>query len=62
MAPETNTRRRSPIDVFRYLDYRTFLHEIRLLNPEIPVLLEHLPNADEYVLAADYIRSVAAEA
>ncbi|MCW3051937.1 MAG: Xylose isomerase protein barrel [Chthonomonadales bacterium] len=43
------------------LDYRTFLHEVRLLNPEIPVLLEHLPNADEYVLAADYIRSVAAE-
>jgi uncharacterized protein (TIGR02147 family) len=25
MTPETNTRRRSPIDVFRYLDYRVFL-------------------------------------
>ncbi|MFI5307078.1 MAG: TIGR02147 family protein [Polyangiales bacterium] len=25
MSPETRTRRRSPIDVFRYLDYRAFL-------------------------------------
>ena len=25
VAPETNARRRSPVDVFRYLDYRAFL-------------------------------------
>lgn len=44
------------------LDYATLLHEIRVLDPEIPLLLEHLPDAAEYVLAADYIRSIAAEA
>ncbi len=44
------------------LDYTAFLMEIRTLDPEIPLLLEHLPNADEYVLAASYVRSVAAQA
>ncbi len=42
------------------LHYATFLREIRQLSPEIPLLLEHLPDASEYGLAADYIRSVAA--
>lgn len=44
------------------LDYPTFLRELRLLNPEIPLMLEHLPNAAEYVLAAGHIRAMAAEA
>jgi sugar phosphate isomerase/epimerase len=44
------------------LDYPTFLRELRRLDSEIPLLLEHLPNADEYVLAADYIRSIATAA
>ena len=44
------------------LDYSALLHEIRVLDPEIPLMLEHLPDAAEYVLAADYVRSVAAQA
>jgi sugar phosphate isomerase/epimerase len=43
------------------LDYAAFLNEIRNLDPYLPLLLEHLPNADEYVLAADHIRSLAAQ-
>ena len=43
------------------LDYTTFLTELHRLDPEIPLLLEHLPAAGEYDLAADYIRSVDAQ-
>jgi len=43
------------------LDYRTYLTEIDKLHPNIPLLLEHLPLAEEYDLAADYVRSVAKE-
>ncbi len=38
------------------LDYRTFLHE---LDPDMPLLLEHLPSEEEYALAAEHIRLVA---
>ena len=41
------------------LDYRIFLQELNKLDPDTPLLLEHLPNAQEYDLAADHIRSVA---
>jgi sugar phosphate isomerase/epimerase len=41
------------------LDYVTFLRELKKLNADVPVMLEHLPNAEEYRLAAEYIRSVA---
>lgn len=44
------------------LDYAVFLHELRALDPEIPLLLEHLPNPEEYLLAAQYIRSIEAAA
>ena len=40
------------------LDYATFLTELSKLG-EIPLMLEHLPNAEEYRLAAEHIRSVA---
>jgi len=43
------------------LDYVTFLSELNKLSADIPVMLEHLPNAEEYRLAAEYIRSVAAQ-
>lgn len=43
------------------LDYNTFLREINKLGADIPVLLEHLPNAEEYRLAANHIRSVATQ-
>jgi len=41
------------------LDYVTFLRELNKLNADIPVMLEHLPDAEEYRLAAEHIRSVA---
>jgi len=40
------------------LDYATFLKELSKI-PDTPLMLEHLPNAEEYQLAAQYIRSVA---
>jgi sugar phosphate isomerase/epimerase len=43
------------------LDYTTFLKELSKI-PETPLMLEHLPNAEEYRLAAEYIRGVAKKA
>jgi len=43
------------------LDYRTFLHEIARLDPDTPVMLEHLSTAAEYQVAADYVRAIAVE-
>ena len=37
------------------MDYRTFLTELSRLN-DIPLMMEHLKTAEEYQLAADYIR------
>ena len=42
------------------LDYRTYLGELAKLPGDIPVMLEHLPNAEEYAAAADHIRQIAA--
>lgn len=42
------------------LDYVTFLSELRRLDPETPVMLEHLPKEEDYRLAADHLRSVEA--
>ncbi|MGC8862642.1 MAG: sugar phosphate isomerase/epimerase family protein, partial [Armatimonadota bacterium] len=41
------------------LDYETYLTELAKLGPDVPLMLEHLPTAEEYSLAAGYIRSVA---
>ncbi len=43
------------------LDYRAFLQELDKLEPNTPLMMEHLPSAEEYALAAGYIRSVALE-
>lgn len=40
------------------LDYAAFLQELKRI-PDTPLMLEHLPNAEEYRLAAEHIRSVA---
>jgi sugar phosphate isomerase/epimerase len=40
------------------LDYAVFLKELSKF-PHVPLMLEHLPNAEEYRLAATHIRSVA---
>ena len=43
------------------LDYRTYLRELDRLDPDTPLLLEHLSGPEEYAQAAGYVRSVAAE-
>jgi sugar phosphate isomerase/epimerase len=43
------------------LDYRAFLTEANRLDPNLPVMLEHLPSDEEYALAASHVRSVANE-
>lgn len=43
------------------LDYAAYLTAVDSLDPELPVMLEHLPNADEYTAAAAHLRAVAAE-
>ncbi|HLJ54181.1 MAG TPA: TIM barrel protein [Chthonomonadaceae bacterium] len=40
------------------LDYGAFLSELNRLDPDTPLMLEHLPSADEYALAAAHVRSV----
>jgi sugar phosphate isomerase/epimerase len=44
------------------LDYTTFLRELSRLPADTPLMLEHLSTEEEYRLAADHIRSVAAAA
>jgi sugar phosphate isomerase/epimerase len=43
------------------LDYRMLLRELNGLDPDLPLMLEHLPNEPEYDQAASYVRSVARE-
>ena len=45
-----------------HLDYRTFLTEMDKLDPDVPIMMEHLPDADEYEKAGAFIRSVAEDA
>jgi len=42
------------------LDYHVFLTELYKLD-NVPMMMEHLETAEEYKLAAGYIRSVAGE-
>ena len=41
------------------LDYGAFLTEMNGMNPNIPIMLEHLSGEEEYSMAASHIRSVA---
>lgn len=43
------------------LDYPVFLSELSRLDPDIPLMLEHLSGPDDYREAAAHVRSVAAE-
>jgi sugar phosphate isomerase/epimerase len=43
------------------LDYRVLVRELNKLDPDIPLMLEHLPDDAEYRKAAAYIRDVAGE-
>ena len=42
------------------LDYSVFLSELSKLD-NVPLMMEHLSSADEYAMAAGYIRSKASE-
>lgn len=44
------------------LDYTTYLRELERLDADTPLMLEHLSDQGEYARAADYVRSVAADA
>jgi sugar phosphate isomerase/epimerase len=41
------------------LDYRTFLMEMERLDPDTPILVEHLGSTDEYAAAVAHVRGVA---
>ncbi|MGC8779712.1 MAG: sugar phosphate isomerase/epimerase family protein [Anaerolineae bacterium] len=41
------------------LDYRTLLRELDTLDPDLPLMLEHLPGQEEYDAAARYVREIA---
>jgi len=43
------------------LDYKVFLKELSGLDPDLPVMLEHLNRAEEYAQAAQFVRGVAKE-
>jgi sugar phosphate isomerase/epimerase len=43
------------------LDYAALLRALDQLDPDLPVMLEHLPTAEDYRLAGDFMRSVAAQ-
>lgn len=43
------------------LDYHVFLSELAKLDANTPIMLEHLPDENEYALAAAYVRKVGAE-
>lgn len=42
------------------LDYKVFLQEVKRVGSGIPVMLEHLRTAEEYVVAANYVREIEA--
>jgi sugar phosphate isomerase/epimerase len=41
------------------LDYVTLLRELNTLDADTPLMLEHLPSADDYLAAATHVRAVA---
>jgi sugar phosphate isomerase/epimerase len=45
-----------------YLDYGTLLRELNKLDPDTPLMIEHLHAEEDYCLSAEYIRGVATEA
>jgi sugar phosphate isomerase/epimerase len=42
------------------LNYPVYLSELRRLDPDTPLMLEHLSTPEEYTLAAEYLQRVAA--
>ena len=44
------------------LDLHALVNALEAIGPELPLIIEHLSSKDEYVLAAEHIRSVCREA
>jgi len=44
------------------LDYTTYLKSIKRIGADVPILLEHLPDAADYQQAGEYLRGVAGKA
>jgi sugar phosphate isomerase/epimerase len=42
------------------LDYRTLLRELDRLDPDLPIMLEHMQDPNDYILAAEFVRQTAA--
>lgn len=42
------------------LDYGTYLRELNKLDPDVPLMLEHMKDAETYRAAANHVRAVAA--
>lgn len=43
------------------LDYKTMIRELEKVSSDIPLMMEHLETEEEYILAGEYIRSMARE-
>ena len=43
------------------LDYQTYITELHTLNPDIPMMIEHLNLEDDYIMGIKYIRETAAK-
>ena len=42
-------------------DFATCLRELDALGPDLPLMIEHLPTAEDYALAGEHLRGVARE-
>lgn len=43
------------------MDYRTFLRRANTISPNLPIIMEHLPEPHDYEAGARFIRNIAAE-
>jgi sugar phosphate isomerase/epimerase len=62
MQNESNVHLQEVIPGRGSVDYRTYLRELAGLGREIPLMLEHLKSAEEYVEGAQYVRRIGGEA
>jgi sugar phosphate isomerase/epimerase len=44
-----------------YLSYRTYLQELAKIDPDTPLMLEHMHKEEDYTAGASHIRSIAAQ-
>jgi sugar phosphate isomerase/epimerase len=59
LEPELTVRLREVRPGLGALDYRVLLTELSRLDPDTPILVEHLPSEAEYAAAVAHVRGVA---